>query len=111
MTKKKYQNILISYLTDYAKIKPVNLPDVDRQVITDVIHNHFQLTYIGWQGDQFIFSTIFHFDIKDEKIWIQCNNTERVINEELIKLGVAKEDIVLGFQPPYVRALLEQVTI
>ena len=28
----KYQKILIDYLRDYAKNKPVNLPDIDVQV-------------------------------------------------------------------------------
>lgn len=108
---KTYQNILITYLNDYAKITPANLPGVEKQVIADTTHHHFQLTYVGWQKEQFIFSTVFHFDIKGEKIWIQCNNTERLIDRELIKMGVAKKDIVLGFQPPYVRALLEQAMV
>ena len=105
---KKYQNILIGYLNDYAKISPVNLPNLDRQVIADCTNNHFQLTYVGWQGERFVFSTIFHFDIKEGKIWVQRNNTERVIDEELVNLGVKARDIVLGFRPPYVRKMLEK---
>ena len=44
-----------------------------------------------------------HFDIKDGKIWIQRNQTDDVLAEELVKMGVAKEDIILGLQPEYVR--------
>lgn len=36
-----------------------------------------------------------HLDIKNEKIWIRCNTTEVDIGEELIKLGVNKQDIVM----------------
>ena len=107
----KYQKILIGYLTEYAKRKPVNLPDVENQVIADITNNHFQFTYVGWQDDKFIFSTILHFDIKNDKIWVQRNNTERLIDQELVECGVRAEDIVLGFQPDYVRERLEKVAV
>lgn len=42
-------------------------------------------------------------DIKQDKIWVQHNATEMRIAHELVAMGVAKEDIVLGFQPPYAR--------
>jgi uncharacterized hydantoinase/oxoprolinase family protein len=42
-------------------------------------------------------------DIKDGKVWIQKNDTDRLIAQELVGLGVAREDIVLGLQPVYAR--------
>jgi hypothetical protein len=44
-----------------------------------------------------------HLDIKDGKIWIQHDGTEIGIANELVKLGVPKEDIVLAFHEPFVR--------
>jgi hypothetical protein len=44
-----------------------------------------------------------HFDIKDDKIWIQCNFTDVDIAQELMELGIPREDIVLGFHPAYLR--------
>jgi XisI protein len=44
-----------------------------------------------------------HLDIKDGKIWIQQNNTEREIAEELVGMGVPKSDIVIGFHSPFKR--------
>jgi XisI protein len=41
------------------------------------------------------------FDIKDGKIWIQRNMTEADLGQELVEMGVPKEDIVLGLHPPY----------
>ncbi|MEQ8538230.1 MAG: element excision factor XisI family protein [Coleofasciculus sp. D1-CHI-01] len=37
------------------------------------------------------------------KVWIQLNNTEAHLADELMKLGVNREDIVLGFHSPYMR--------
>ena len=39
----------------------------------------------------------------DGIIWIQVNDTDRDIAEELERTGVPKTDIVIGFQPPQYR--------
>ncbi len=46
-----------------------------------------------------------HLDIKNEKVWIQINNTELDIGQALVEMGIAKEDIVIGFQPVYIRQI------
>ena len=93
----KYQKIIKTYLKDFAKRKPANLPDIEVQVISDTENNHFQLAYVGWQGNRFIYSILFHLDIKNGKVLIQKNATERLVDEDLIKNGVAKEDVIFGF--------------
>jgi hypothetical protein len=59
--------------------------------------------YVGWNGFERIYYSIIHFDIKNNKIWIQQNNTETDLAQELVNMGVPKEDIVFGLQPPYKR--------
>ena len=48
-------------------------------------------------------SHFFTLDIKNNKIWTQHDGTEVGIADELVKLGVPKEDIVLAFHEPLVR--------
>jgi XisI protein len=104
---RKYRRILAQYLTDFAKQPPyANMPEVKTTILIDLKGNHFQAVDIGWAGAKYIFSPIFHFDIKDGKIWFQCNNTDKDVIDELIEMGVKQNDIVLGFQPPYVRSQL-----
>ncbi|MCB9263455.1 MAG: XisI protein [Lewinellaceae bacterium] len=43
------------------------------------------------------------FDIIDGKAWVQANNTEEMVGDDLIRRGVLREDIILGFQPEYAR--------
>ncbi len=100
---KKYQDLLIAYLQEYGKIKPANMPDIESYVIADRENNHFQLLQSGWQDNRFVFTVVFHFDIKDGKIWFQRNITEREVVDTLMEQGVPKEDIVLGFRHPQVR--------
>ena len=99
----KYQNILTTYLTDYAKIKPANLPDIDSYAIIDKAQNHFQLLQVGWQDREYIFTVVLHFDIKKGKVWFQRNITDREVVDKLMEMGIAKQDIVLGFREPQIR--------
>lgn len=82
----KYQNLIVNYLTDYAQtVKPVNLKDVQNRVIADREGNSFQLVRIGWNGKKHIFNVVLHFDIIQDKVWFQCNNTDREVVDELME--------------------------
>ena len=80
-----------------------NLERVKQHVIADKESNHFQLLAMGWEEDRFVFQVLFHFQIINGKIWLQRNQTDVLIADELMEAGVLGEDIVLGFQPAYVR--------
>ncbi|MFM9946338.1 MAG: XisI protein [Saprospiraceae bacterium] len=101
---KQYKAAILSIIEEHALNKPVNLEDVDNQIITDEERGHYQLVSLGWEGRAFSYAVIYHFDIKpDGKVWIQANNTDIDVAEELMQKGVAREDIVVGFQHPAYR--------
>ncbi|MEM7032901.1 MAG: element excision factor XisI family protein, partial [Chloroflexota bacterium] len=52
-------------------------------------------------------SVSLHLRIKQDKIWIERDNTDVGIAESLLEAGVAKEDIVLGFYRPERRKITE----
>jgi XisI protein len=79
------------------------LQEIEIQTIFDTEADHYQLVYVGWHNEHREYGCIVHIDIKHEKIWIQQDSTEIGIANELIALGVPKEDIVLAFQSPYKR--------
>jgi XisI protein len=99
-----YQNILLGFLQERAAIKYALQPGYQKQVIADRERNHFQLMTVGWHRDEFTCDIVIHFDIVGDKVWIQQNNTELLIADEIIERGIAPQDIVLGFQPEYARA-------
>jgi XisI protein len=98
----QYRTIVRQILMKYAAYKPSH-GDIDTQTIFDTEHGHYQIVSVGWDKKQRIYGCSIHLDIKDEKIWIQTNNTELDIGQDLIEMGVSKEDIVIGFQPPFMR--------
>ncbi|MCU0338581.1 MAG: XisI protein [Spirosomaceae bacterium] len=101
---KKYQDIIIDFLNRYnAETNTYADENIKRRIIIDRENNSFQLLSIGWQNNLYTFGPIFHFDIINDKIWMQCNNTEREVVDELMEAGVDRQDIVLGFIPPLAR--------
>ncbi len=91
-----YQNILISLINEYGSIKFRYMPDVKKQKVIDTLNHHYLLLGIGKYKGDFVYMTTFHFNIIDGKIWVQCNNTDTEIEEELLERGVDYQDIVLA---------------
>jgi XisI protein len=102
----QYRRAIQQLLTTYQTLGQ-SQPDIDRQIILDTEHDHYQLVNVGWHNDRRIYGCVLHFDIQDGKIWIQHNGTEFNLADELVALGVAKQDIVLGFQSPFKRQFTE----
>lgn len=80
-----------------------NHPEYEVQTLFDTEHDHYQLLYVGWRGDTRDFGCVLHLDIKAGKIWIQHDGTEVGIANQLVELGVPKQDIVLAFHEPDIR--------
>ena len=97
-----YRQCIQKILTEYSKSPPVN-GEIEVQTIFDTKNDHYQVVDLGWDKHRRIYNCVMHFDIKNGKIWIQRNQTDDVLAEELARMGVAKEDIVIGLQPEYVR--------
>lgn len=97
-----YRTSVQQLLTEYAQ-RRTEKGDVEIQTIFDVERDHYQLMYIGWENQHRVFGPVMHVDIKNSKVWIQWNGTEESIADDLMALGVAREDIVLGFHPPFMR--------
>ena len=77
--------------------------DIETEVIFDLDNDRYLLIDLGWKNHKRIYNCTIHLEIKNNKIWIQRNQTDRPIADVLIGMGVVKEDIVLGLQPPYIR--------
>ncbi|AEE51850.1 XisI protein [Haliscomenobacter hydrossis] len=104
---KKYQKIILQVLEEYASIKSPFMPEVENLIIADTKNHHYQLVRMGWYKDRHVHYTVFHFDILDNKVWIQENRTDVKIDEELIEAGIAAKDICSGMEHPAMRRLVE----
>jgi hypothetical protein len=98
----KYRQIVQEVLREYAGV-PIGSGDVQTQTIFDLEQDRYQVMDIGWNDNRRVYDCDLHLDIINGKIWVQQNMTEIQIGHVLMDKGVAKEDIVLGFQAPYAR--------
>jgi hypothetical protein len=78
-------------------------PGVEVELVFDVEHDRYLLLDVGWRQKKRVHHCIFHFDIKDGKIWLQENNTDIEVDEYLEEMGISKHEIVVGFHHPSVR--------
>ncbi|MDY6785523.1 MAG: XisI protein [Cyanobacteriota bacterium] len=97
-----YRALIETWLAEQSQVQPVN-GDIEVQTIVDREGDRYLLLNLGWEGHRRVYNCVFHLEIKDDKIWIQRNQTDKPIARELVERGVTKEDIVLGLQPSYVR--------
>ena len=76
-------------------------------MIFDENHDHYLWISIGWINKQKINNTQIYIRIKNEKIYIEQDWTERGITSQLLEAGIPKEDIVLAFHDTESRKLTE----
>lgn len=76
------------------------VPVFDRQ------SNRYQLLCQGWIPEEDrVFYPVVHIEIIDGKVWIQHNQSDIDIGEELSNRGIPKSQMVLGLHPPSIREL------
>jgi hypothetical protein len=97
-----YRQYIQKFLTEQTQGQIIG-GDIETEVIFDLDRDRYLLIDLGWQEHQRIYNCVIHLEIRDGKIWIQRNQTDKPIADVLIAMGVAKEDIILGLQPPYIR--------
>ncbi|NEO40494.1 MAG: XisI protein [Moorea sp. SIOASIH] len=98
----QYREYVQRLLNDYAQ-DDVSNDEVEVQLIFDTVRDHYQWMNVGWEDLNRIYRSIVHLDIKDGKIWLQQNLTDLNPAEDLVDMGVPREDIALGLQAPYKR--------
>lgn len=76
---------------------------IETQLILDSERDHYLLLRVGWDGENRINYPVFHFDIKNERIWVQENNTDVEIDKDFEEMGISKKEIVVGFHHPSMR--------
>lgn len=97
-----YRQSVKQLINEYAVV--FNFGDqVQSQTIFDLEQDRYMLISIGWMGEKRVHDCIMHIDIINSQVWIQENNTDRSIAEELVAAGIPPKSIVLGLQPPELR--------
>lgn len=73
------------------------------EFVNDSHGGHFEILRTGWQNGLRVHASVVHVDVRDGKVWIEQDGTDRPVAEELERAGIPKSDIVLAFHPPELR--------
>jgi hypothetical protein len=106
-----YKEILRDLIESIAAISP-STPEVETQKIIDDENGHYLLFSVGWENNRWVYATFVHLDIKPTgRVWLQHDGTDLHIAELLVQKGIPKSDIVIGFQAPHARVLMEDYAV
>jgi hypothetical protein len=101
-----YQNLIKQVLSHYSQSNS-HSNNLEIQTLFNDEQNDYQILCLGWHDDDRIHRCLIHIQIKHQKIWIEQDETEVGIANELVEAGVPKADMVLAYQAPYLRYLTE----
>lgn len=90
------------YRTTIKHLKPAN-GEIEVYTCFDVQHDRYQVFHAGWNRETRIFDPLIHIDILNNKIWIQYDGTEEGVANDLVELGIPKDEIVLAYHHPIIR--------
>ena len=97
-----YREIIENLLTEYTRI-PYAYGDIQTETVFDRRNDRYLLMNVGWDSGKRVHGSLVHIDIINGKVWIQRDGTEAGVAKELVKAGIPKDHIVLGFRPAEVR--------
>lgn len=109
-TLEQYRQLIRNILIEHTKI-PFSYGDIQFETVMDREQDRYLLMILGREpAYDFSLTTtrrvhgcLIHVDIIDGKIWIQRDGTEEGVAMELVKAGIPKEQIVLGFRSEELR--------
>ena len=91
-----YQRCIKQVLNEYESLQTDQL---STELIFDDERGHYLVMWLGWNGYKRVHECAIHIDIINDKVVIQWNDTEELIEDSLTSLGIPKENIVLGTIP------------
>ncbi len=98
----RYREIIEAVLMEYAQI-PYAYGEVEPKVVFDRLNDQYLLLAVGWEEVKRVHGTIVHIEIREGKVWIQQDGTEKGVAGELEERGIPASRIVLGFRPAELR--------
>jgi hypothetical protein len=102
-----YPTLIKQALSAYASLLSQFPNAYEVLLVFDDEQHQYLLRKLGWTQNNRIRQTVLHVALKNGKIWIEEDWTEKGIATYFLKQGVPREHIVLGFQPPIMRPYTE----
>lgn len=103
----RYQRCIKQFLSEYERLVTEHSKVV---LLFDDKRMQYMAVRMGWLNQKRLHFCLLHIEISGETVIIQCNNTEDSVATELAALGIAPENIRLGFLPSEYQAFARLAT-
>ncbi len=77
-TIEQYRELIQTYLQEYVST-PIANGEIESYTVFDQQQDHYQAMNLGWDGHRRVYGCVLHLDIREGKIWVQQNMTERQV--------------------------------
>lgn len=104
-TLSRYRQVITTVLSDLAEATAQDV--VETLSLFDSTHDNYLILAAGWEGVRRIHHIIAHLRIRNDKIWVEADNTDAELVQQLLDYGVSREAIVLAFYSPQKRSLTD----
>jgi hypothetical protein len=101
-----YRKIIKNILFRHSQQMP-SIGQINTTPVFDEHNDNFMVVDMGWDPTGRVHAVVLHLHLMNEKVWVEADETESGITQELLDAGIPKEDIVLGFYRPERRRLTE----
>lgn len=101
-----YRNTIKAVLSRHAEQTP-SIGQITTTPVFDDQNDNYMVVDLGWDPTGRVHAVILHLHLLNEKVWVEVDETETGIAQELLDAGIPKQDIVLGFFRPERRKLTE----
>lgn len=104
----RYRQIL-QRVVEYHAAMPGEPEDVESIPICDPVHDNYLLMDVGQEGNRRAAYVVFHLRLQDGRVRVERDGIEYGIAQDLIKAGIAEEDIVFTFYGAEPRSIAEPI--
>jgi hypothetical protein len=102
----EYRSIVKHLPAQHAEQIP-SIGQVGTATVFDDQSDNYALVDYGWDPAGRVHAVVIHVRLHRSKVWIEVDNTEDGIAQELVEAGIPAHDIVLAFYRPERRKLTE----
>ncbi len=97
-TKKTYREAVKAVIGKYAKLRPSH-GQIRLESVFDEDQERYALMQVGWDQGVRVRGNLIYVTINDDQVCIEYDGVEHGIVDDLVRLGIPRDKIVLTFLP------------
>lgn len=97
-TKTTYREAVKAVIRKYAKLRPSH-GQIRLETVFDEDQDRYALMQVGWDRGARVRGNLIYVTLDDAQVRVEYDGIERGIVDDLVRLGIPRDKIVLTFLP------------